>query len=273
MTFPRLRLAALATVAAALLLALPGCLEMDQKIKIEASGKGTANVKVVVDQAKMNELQEMMKQMGGGAQEQSDPAEEMSPESLRKMVKGNEKVRLVEASSSVDEETQKMTSSFKVEFDSLKDFFESGLASGSSVKLEKLADGNYRFTSKMGGNQMPDDEASVEQMKAMMMPMLEPYMSGFKTGISIELPTAIIETNGKKSGDRAVAYSVDFNGLFDAKNHKQTIVFSGEGLDWEPFSVSADAMKKIRSEALSDDAEEEEAEATPSEPATPAPTR
>ncbi len=274
MTHVHPRTTALLAIAAGILLLLPGCLEMEQEVKMEASGKGTATMSVVIDQVKMKQMQEMMKSMMGGApdgQGPSNPAEDMSPENAKKILAGNEKVRLVEATSTVDEETQKMTNTYKLAFDSPKDLWESGIISGSEVQLEKLENGNYKFTSKMGGDQMPQDAESAEQMKMMMMPMLEPYMSGFKMTATLEMPTAIVETNGKKVGEKKVAFVVDFAGLFEPKKLTQTVVFSGEGLDWEPFKVTMEDMQRAQEKAKSADAES--APATPTEAPKPVPVR
>lgn len=272
------RTSALLVIAAAILLLLPGCLEMEQDVKMEASGKGTATVSVVIDQVKMKQMQEMMKSMMGGApdgQGPSNPAEDMSPENAKKILEGNKKVRLIEATSTLDEETQKMTNSYKLEFDSPKDLWESGIISGSEVKLEKLENGNYRFTSKMGGDQMPQDAESAEQMKMMMMPMLEPYMSGFKMTATLEMPTAIVETNGKKLSDNKVAFEVDFAGLFEPKKLTQTVVFSGEGLDWKPFTVTMEDMQRAqdKAKAATPEGTPESTPTTPSEAPPPAPVR
>lgn len=254
---------------AALLALLPGCFKMKQTWNVEKSGKGTAVMKVVFDLGKMEELQAMLGEMGGGAADMPDPSKDMDPEEAKKIAKMAKGVRVVSVTTKEDKEKKLVTHDMKVEFDSLQAFFESGLSQGMNVTLKKLEDGNYELKTKMAGaGGMPDmpDTPEMQSQMEMMKAMLEPYMGGLEMSTAMVLPTAIVETNGKKISDTEVQFSATFQNIMKSMQDGQRVVFKGEGLDWKPFSVTPESMEKARKKALEDAKKEAEKAAQPVTP-------
>ncbi len=248
------------SVLALALALLPGCIKQKTTAKIDASGKGTVKIDIRLDLAKLKQLKEQMgAMMGGGAEgseDEKNPLDDTSPEKVKKLLEGNEHVRVVSVSSKKDEAT--MSNTIEVEFDSLKDLFESGLVQGMDVKLEKLDDGNYRFMQGyvnehegMGGSSAED-----EQQMQFMMQMFEPFLGDLELATTLTLPTDIVETNGSKTDSRTVEWKLGFKDLVKAEKRKQTVTFSGEGLSWKPFAVTA-ASEKAAQEKHKEGADDE----------------
>ncbi len=272
MSIPRiLRLVAPSLVLGLVLAGVPGCIKSAQTTRIKKDGSGQVTLTAIIDKAKLDQMKEMMNGMmpqGAGGPAGKDPAEEMSPETLREVAKGSKGIHVVSVEKTEDKEAGTETFKTVVNFDSLQALFESGLIQQTDVKLEKLENGNYRFEFEIGaGQDIPDTPEAQEQVQ-MVMQMFEPILSGFEIKRTMVLPTALVDTNGDRSIAGEVTWTLDGKNLMDAKKRRQVVTFSGEGLDWKPFSLDAKKMEKLRQESMkrAREMEEKDKEQPPAPP-------
>lgn len=229
------------TLVLALLLALlPACMQTEETVKIKKDGKGTIVLHTVVDKKMAEGMVEMMKGMnmlpGGG----SDPLALIDPERARKSLEGKEGLEVRSATRTADEETGKITMHLEVAFDAIQTLYESGTVMGVGAKLEKLEDGNYRFTRNLFAEQLPKEgDLESQQMFEGYLAFLETFLEAMSFEAEFTLPTQILETSGEKVDEKRVRWSIGFDDLVKPSARTQTVVFSGEGLDWEPFESKA----------------------------------
>lgn len=255
------RLAAGLTVAIGLVL-LSGCAKTKETIKVEKSGQGTTTMTMSLDLSKLKGIQEMMQGMGmGGGENADDPLEELQTDVFKKKLKDVKGVTLVSAKQETDEEKGLHTLTLEIAFDSLEALYRSGAIEGVDAKLEKLPDGNYKFTRVMGTEMAPDTEnPEAAAMAEAMLSMFEPFLTDMEFTVNLTLPTTIVETSGEKLEPNQVQWKLGFKGLTKADQRTQTVVFSGEGLDWKPFSVKASEIEDAEVEEDEEVVEEEEEE-------------
>lgn len=250
----------LATLVLTLVL-VPACIKQKVATKVKTDGSGTVAMAVTFNLEKIEQLKEMMGGMMGGSEGegQDDPLKQADPEQIKKLLKGNEHVRVVSADTTKDDEKKTLTHTINIEFDSLQALYESGLIEGMDTKLEKLESGDYRWTTEMsmGGEGMGTPE-EMEQQAQMMMAMFEPFLGDMEMSGSVTLPTAVVETNGTKGEAGDVSWVMTFKDLLKADKRKQTVTFKGDGIAWKPFEVKAADAKKKRAEILGTEEEETE---------------
>jgi len=283
-----LRQTALALTLAGALGVLAGCLKAQQTLKIDREGRGKAALSYAVDLAKLRAIGEMMGgMMGGGAGDEGEEEgsggevpeaidEFVNPEHVKAMLAGNPKVRVVSSKSTRDEEKQKVVHTLDLEFDSLKDLYESGVIRWMSVKLEKLPSGAYRFTSALeppglGGfgsmipeGETPEERAAAEEQNQALLAMFQPLVGDLELATNLVLPTGVVETNGVKVSETEVAWKLGFADLMQKEKRTITVTFGGEGLTWPLFAYTAEDLERKRAEA--------EARAEKEAPAEPTPT-
>jgi len=261
---PRIGLAAALLL---LLLALPGCLDLDQTTKVEREGKGWATLTYVIDLAKAKQFQESMAMMLGGDPGKlpgGDVTEQADPAKVKKLLQGNKHVRIVTSSTKTDEEKKTLTQHVKVAFDSLEDLWKSGLFVFFDAELAKLPNGDYRFTAKLLGKMMPDRPEVAQQLE-MFLPVVEPFLTDMRIATTLIVPTEIIETNGTKASNNEVTWTLAYKDIPNPKKYKQDVTFRGTGLDWKPFTVTAKELMKRRKEAQERKPKKEEGPTTPSD--------
>ena len=163
----------------------------------------------------------------------------MSPEKIKEKLKDAKGVRVVSAEQTKDEVAKTQTAKVELAFDSLEALYTSGAMESAAVKLEKLADGNYKLTRNLAGamgGESASDSPEAQQMLEGMMAMFEPMMSGMELAFTITLPTEVVETNGTKDGN-TVSWKAGFKDLMKPETRIQTVLFKAEGLDWKPFDA------------------------------------
>lgn len=261
MPIRRFRFATTVVVALAVLVSLTGCMDLEESATIKSDGKGRATLVVVFDTKKIKEIQDLMSGMGqAGGGLGGDPAKEFTPAKIKSRVKDAPGVKLVSVEEIKDEENHKLGSKTVVEFDSLESLYLAGIVPGIDAKLEKLEDGNYRFTRSVATDMRPDmEDPEMAGMVEMFFAMLEPQAGTMELDFVTTLPAAVVQTNGEKEGENKVRWAVAYKDLMDAKKLTQTVVFQGEGLDWKAFDVT---QAKIAAKREARKA----AQTTPSEP-------
>lgn len=222
------------------LLVLPACMQMKETVKIEKTGKGTIVLHTVVDKKMANGMSEMAKGMGWLPPEGFDLLAVVDPERIKKSLEGKEGLEVKSATRSVDDEAGTITLHLEIAFDSLQALYASGAVIGVSANLEKLEDGNYRFTRSLFAENLPKEgDLESQQMIEGMLQLMQPYLQGLTFGAELTLPTAIVETSGEKLDERRVRWEIDFDHLVSPAARTQSVVFSGDGLAWEPFETKA----------------------------------
>lgn len=224
----------------ALLVVLPACMQTEETVKIEKSGKGTLTLHTVVDKAMSEELLEMMQAVGWGERMGADPTAQLDPERIRKSLANKEGIEVRSATRTVDEEKGAITMNIEIAFDSIQALYESGAVLGVGAKLEKLEDGNYKFTRSLFAEQLPKKgDLESQQMFEGYLMMMQSYLEKMSFEAEFTLPTPIVETSGEKVDEKRVRWSIGFEDLVKPSARTQTVVFSGEGLEWEPFEAKA----------------------------------
>jgi len=237
----------------ALLLALavlPACTQTSESAKVEKSGKGKATLHTVVDK-KMTEGFVMMLQSMGYAGAGVDPTAHLDPERIKKRLANADGIQVLSATRTEDAEKGTIDVTVEIAFDSLEKLYTSGALLGVGAKLEKLDDGNYRFTRSFLAENLPQaGNVEGEQMFEGMIMMMEPYLKGLEFTASLEVPTKVIETSGEKVSDTQVRWKIGFTDLPKAAKRTQSVVFSGAGLDWKPFEAkAANVLKQLAESA------------------------
>ena len=220
---------------------LPACMQTKETVTIDENGKGTLTLDTVVDKQMTEAMVEMLRGMGmaegmGGA----DPTAQLDPERIRKGLEGKEGIEVKSATRTEDPETGKITMRVVIAFDTLEALYTSGAVMGVSAKLEKLDDGNYRFTRSLFAEQLPKEgDVESQQMFEGILMMMQPYLEGMSFEAEFTMPTPILETSGQKIDEKRVRWSIGYGDLVKPSARTQTVVFSGEGLDWEAFESKA----------------------------------
>lgn len=261
----------------ALLLVLPGCLQSEQTTRVAKDGSGKVSMRVVVETAKIKQLEEMMAGMGAQAgQGGGNPMEDMEPGQLRKIAAESEHIKILKVETTENAAKTEATHIAEFEFDSLENLYASGLVMNVNAKLQKLENGNYRFSmgidaGQEGMDEMLESPEAREQID-MMMAMFEPIVGTFSMKNTMALPTEVVDTNGDRSVAGQVTWTLGFKDMLKAEKRMQWVEFKGDGLDWKPFTMDAKAMEAARKKALRAAAEKEEEAAAPTTP-EPAPMR
>jgi len=224
----------------ALLALLPACMQTKETVRIQKNGKGTITLSTVVDKAMTEAMVEMMKGMGYGEGMGSDPTAQLDPERIKKSLEGKEGIEVRQATRTLDEETGKITMHLEIAFDTIQALYDSGAVMGVGAKLEKLDDGNYKFTRSLFAEQLPKEgDLESQQMFEGILMMMQPYLEGMSFEAEFTLPTPIVETSGEKVDEKRVRWSIGYGDLVKPSARTQTVAFSGEGLEWEPFESKA----------------------------------
>ncbi len=238
-----------ATVAIAASLALlPGCMKMNQSLVVSKDGSGTAQIKMVMDMAKVQEIMDMFGPMMGGEggeggdEMKKDIEEKTNLDEMKKQLEGKKGIELISATAIDDPEKKQKGFEAKLKFASLEVFFRAGLDMGHNIKLEDAGEGRWRLTRSMdmpgmdGGGE--EEAAQAEMIKG----MLEPMMGELEMGFSISIPGSIVETNGTKDeAGTSVTWKQSFATMLDSKASKQVVVFKPEaGLTLKAFDLKTD---------------------------------
>ena len=263
-----------ATVALATSLALlPGCMKLNQSLTVTKDGSGTANVRLVIDMEKTQQLLETISALrgGDGADMQGKIESRANLEDMKKRLEGKKGVELVSATAIDDPEKKQKGFEAKLKFASLEDFWRAGLDLFHNVKLEDLGEGRWCLTRTLVlpgmdavGEGSEQDAGLVEGFKV----MLEPMMAELELVFMIAIPGTIVETNGTKDeAGTSVTWKQGFKDMLDSKKSTQVVVFKPEAtVTFKAFDLRTDMNGDVS------DAKPTTPSATaPTTPSTPAP--
>jgi len=246
---------------------------MNQALTVTKDGSGTAQVKVVMDMAKVQEIMAMFGPMLGGGEGEGEGGGGMMKElegktdleEMKKKLAGKKGIELISANAIADPEKKQKGFDAKLKFASLEDYFRAGLDMGHSIKLEDAGEGRWRLTRSVGAGG-EEEAAQAEMFKGMLEPMmgeLQPLVGELEMAFTISLPGTIVETNGiKNEAGTGVTWKQGFAAMLDGKAANQVVVFRPEpGLTLKAFDLSTDK----------DGAVTDAKPTTPTTPATSAP--
>ncbi len=211
-------------------IALSGCLKMEQDITLNKDGSG--NVKFVYGMSEqtikqMEAMKEMSKSMAEeGAEAEDDNDFEFDVDKVKEGFKEMEAqgITLNSATTTKKDGWEYMNIDFDFKDVSKLDdtpVFE-------NVSIIKNADGNYVITSKMDNNDMGGGDAGAEQMKAML-----PMLSGMRIAIKINTPNPIVSTTAtiktKNSAEWVFDVDKDPDSFLNMSKTNMEVVFGGSG--------------------------------------------
>lgn len=236
----------------AAVLALAGCIKVDQTLTIEPDGSGTLDMTYGLSEQTLGQL-EAMEQMAADMKQQGADVESGSPldfdeAKIRKEFaeKGVEGVELLDVSSETRDGWKYMR--VKMAFDDLDSLNETELFEDSGFALAKNAQGNYVLTQKLGSGDtgMPGAQGQGEPGQSpaedeKMMQAMTAMMAGLRIALTVNAPGEIIESNAMQvEGKRASwVFDIDEDPQVLSKlqgQEEMRVVFAGKGLDLSPVS-------------------------------------
>lgn len=228
-------------VVAALVLALTGCIKLDQTLTLENDGSGTLDIRYGMSEQAIAQL-EMMEQMSqsmgedGGAGMQMDtdaPFDfDFDEAQLREEFEsqGLEGVELLAASSETVDGWRYMQ--MKVKFDSLGALMQTEFFEDSNMSLSKDAEGNYVLSQRSGDGE--NAAAGDEEMQPEMLQQMSAMFAGMHIANRVVVPSKIVETNATEVDGRTAAWVYDIDKdpsiMTQLENLDMRVVFSSDGV-------------------------------------------
>lgn len=214
----------------AAVLALSGCIKMDQDITLNKDGSGNVKFMYGMSEQTINQMKAMA-QMGGeeGVEVDSDSPFEFDEQKVKKEFEDlkDRGITLKSVKTETKDGWQYMHIDF--DFQDVSKLGESEVMGDSPVTIAKNADGNYVITSKMGGDEMGMGEGNEEQMKQML-----PMLAGMRMALKVTTPTKIISTTAPIKTDNSAQWvfdaDADPNSILKMGQTKMEIVFEGAGV-------------------------------------------
>lgn len=212
------------------ILALAGCIKMDQDITLNKDGSGNVKFMYGMSEQTVNQMKAMAAM---GAEEGEEP----ETDDLFEFEEGKVKEKFAELQDqgitlkSARTETKGGWKYMYVDFD----FADVSRLNGTEVmgdspfSIVKNDDGNYVISTKMGGDELGMGDADPEQMK-----MMIPMMAGMRMAFKITTPNKIISTTApvKSSNSAQWVFDIDSDpdSILNIGKTKMEIVFDGTGV-------------------------------------------
>jgi hypothetical protein len=217
-------------IGLAALVALTGCIKMDQDITLKKDGSGNVKFMYGMSEQTINQMK-AMSQMGAeeGVEVESDDDFEFDEKKVR--AKFEEYKDQGITLKSVKSETKDGWKYMHIDFDfqDIAKLNEAGVAGDSPINIAKNSEGNYVVTSKMGGGDMGMEDADAEQMKAML-----PMLAGMRIALKVTTPTKIISTTAPVKTENSAEWvydaDTDPDSILKMGQTKMEIVFDGTGV-------------------------------------------
>jgi len=235
-------------VVLAAVLALAGCIKVDQTVSINPDGSGTLDMVYGMSEQTIAQLEAMeqmaasMKQEGMEVEAESDSPLDFDEAEVRKKFaeKKPEGVQLLDVSSESRDGWKYMN--VKLAFDDLESLKNTEFFEDNELTITKNAEGNYVLVQKLGSEEMgmpAGPQAGSEGAQGMddkAMQAMATMLSGLRIAMTVAVPGEVIETNATQvEGNRASwVYDIDKDPQVLSKlggKEELRLVFSGEGLD------------------------------------------
>lgn len=229
----------------AAVLALSGCIKVDQTLSISPDGSGTLDMRYGMSEQTLAQLEAMeqmaagMKQQGMEVESESDSPLDFDEAQVRKKFADEkyEGIDLLNISSETRDGWRYMQ--LKLAFDDLDSLKKTDFFKDSGLSITKGADGNYVLVQKPGSDEMDMSGAGGGTGAAMDEKMVQ-GMAAMFAGLHIEMnvvvPGEVIESNATQvEGNRASwVYDIAEDPQVLTKlngKEEMRLVFSGKGLD------------------------------------------
>jgi len=244
----------------ALLALVPACLKASSRTVLKKDGSGTYVQVSTLEMEKAEAYQKMLLAKAHSLAIPDDEQEENPYASLDAKARARELedrrgIKSATGGESSDGAKKTRTYDLRVEFESLKAFYESGVLEDVTVKLERAKDGkSWTLTTRHifdGNDNVPQEGAAADKLRKVreaLLKAVEPYWSTLTIQSELTLPSKVLETNGTKGADgRTVTWKLGFGQLADPKNLMQTVMFEHvEGLKLEAFELTANDIENAR---------------------------
>lgn len=231
-------------VVATLVLALTGCIKLDQTMTLEKDGSGTLDIRYGMSEqaiAQIEMMEQMSQSMGenAGAEVEMDAdtpfdfdfdADQVREDFESQGLKG---VELVSASSETAEGWRYME--LKVKFDSLAALTETDFFDDNQMSLTKDTEGNYVLSQRSGDEETANDQTAEDaQMQEQMLKQMSAMFAGMHIANRVVVPSEIVETNATEVNGRTAAWVYDIDEdpsiMTELENLSMRVVFSSEGV-------------------------------------------
>lgn len=217
-------------IGLAALVALTGCIKMEQDITLNKDGSGSFKLMYAMSEQTINQMKAMA-QMGAeeGVEVESNDDLEFDEEKVRAKFEGykDQGITLKSAKSETKDGWKYMR--IAGDFQDIAKLTEAEVMGDGSFSISKNAEGNYVISSKMGGEDMGMEDADAEQMKAML-----PMLAGLRMSLKVTTPTKIISTTAPAKTDNSAEWVFDADtdpeSILKMGQTRMEIVFDGEGV-------------------------------------------
>lgn len=216
------------------MLALAGCIKVDQTLTLNADGSGTLAMRYGMPEqaiAQLQAIQQMAAQGGEGLEVQQEAPFDFEPEQVRADFEASkpEGVELTALSSEVVDGWKYID--LTLAFDDIGALKRTEMFEKSNLSIEPTPDGNYRITQRGGGDtELPGGEAADAQLMQQMAAML----AGFRIAQTVVVPGDIIETNAPQVDGRRASWVFDIaqdpNVIQTIADTNLELVFDGDGV-------------------------------------------
>jgi hypothetical protein len=213
-------------------LALTGCIKVDQTLTLNADGSGTLALRYGMSEqtlAQLKAMEQMAAQAQDGLEVEQETPFEFDPDQVRADFEADKPagVELTALSSEVVDGWKFID--LTVSFDDIRALKRTELFQDSELGIERLNNGNYRITQRGGDDEMAGDGAG-EQLMQQMTAML----AGFRIAQTVVVPGDILDTNATVVDGRRAAWVFDIaedpNVLATLNATDLTLTFDGEGV-------------------------------------------
>jgi hypothetical protein len=217
-------------IGLAVLVALTGCIKMEQDITLNKDGSGNFKLMYGMSEQTINQMKAMA-QMGSeeGVEVESDNDFEFDEAEVRSKFEALKEQGIT--LESVKSETKDGWKYMHIDFDfqDIARLNEAEVAGDSPISIAKNAEGNYVVTSKMGGGDMGMEDTDAEQIKAML-----PMLAGMRLALKVTIPTKIISTTAPVKTENSAEWvfdaDTDPDSILKMGQTKMEIVFEGAGV-------------------------------------------
>lgn len=230
-------------------LALSGCIRLDQTLSLNKDGSGTFDVRYGMTEQTIGQL-EMMSKMAEQMGEQAEGSDEMPFEFDEAAVREKfaadkpEGVELVSVSTETLDGWKYVD--MKMTFTDLNALSKTEQFGDNDFSIAKGADGNYVISQRAAseedmagaGGAPGGDDAMAEGTMAQMAPMF----AGLRMVTRVEVPGDIVETNATETEGRKASWVFDIDKdpavLGKLQNANLKLVFKGDGVEIADFGAA-----------------------------------
>jgi len=227
-------------LALAAVIALSGCVKVDQTLTLNPDGSGTIHLSYARSEEGDDTVQGMMRSMMEQAGPEMETPLDFTDEELRRDFKEYEPYGVTLESLKSEERDGWKYRHMVIRFRDLKGLSQTGFLSDRNLSLARNAQGNYVFTQTAAQGNLPEELASDDPQTEYMMAQL---MEGFRAVIRVRTPGRILETNAPEKTDNSATWTFDLEkdpqALQKIQRLAPRIVFEGKGLKIPDFRSAA----------------------------------